>query len=188
MRDVTKLAAATALAIIIAGPVIAQGALVGTDRLNDRIEEIEDDVNTDLARGEDTERFGPNGVPQGWRGSVALTFSAATGNTDTVDLAAAGRLTYGIGDWAHTVGLAAEYGESGGVQNEEKFFATYESAYHFAPRTYGFGLARYEYDGFATNEHDAFFGGGLGYRIVNTPDVIPTCAKPDSRLGIPFSS
>ncbi len=171
MHNATKLAAATALAVILSGPTFAQGTLIGTEALDERIEDIQDEAARDLARGEDAERFGPNGVPQGWRGSVALTASAATGNTDTVDLSAAGRLTYGIGDWSHTVGLAFEYGEANGVQNEEEFFATYEGNRYFTPEFYAFGVGRYEYDGFATNEHDVFFGAGPGYRIVNTENA-----------------
>ena len=171
MRNTTKISAITALAMILSGPAFAQGALVGTEALNDRIEDIQDAANEDLARGEDAERFGPNGVAQGWRGSIALTGSAATGNTDTVDVSAAGRLTYGVGDWAHSFGLAFEYGEANGAQNEEEFFATYEGVRYFSPEFYGFGLARYEYDGFATNEHDMFIGAGPGYRFVNTEDA-----------------
>lgn len=171
MHNTKSLLATAALVAALAGPALSQGRLVGTEALDERITDIERDAARELARGEDAQRFGPNGVPQGWRGSVALTFSAASGNSDNVDLAAGGRLTYGVGNWAHSFGLAAEYGESSGVKNEEEFFATYESAYYFNPRVYGFGIGRYEYDGFATNEHDLFFGAGPGIRIVNTDNV-----------------
>ncbi len=169
--NISKLATATALAAVLAAPAFAQGRLIGTEALDDQIEEIERDVSTDLARGEDAQRFGPYNVPQGWRGSVALTGSASTGNTDVGDVSAAGRLTFGHGPYSHTFGLAFEYGEANGVKNEEKFFAIYEGSRYFTPEFYAFGVGRYEYDGFATNEHDAFIGVGPGYRVVNSENV-----------------
>lgn len=168
MQTIYRLAAATALATVLAGPAFSQAALIGTEALDDRIDDIRDDVEEDLARGEDDERFSGNRVPQGWRGSAALTASAASGNTDTGKLQAAGRLTYGINDWSHTVGLAVEYNEANGVKNEERFFSVYEGNRYFSPEFYAFGVARYEYNGFATNEHDAFIGFGPGYRVINT--------------------
>lgn len=171
MNTIAKLATVSALALIVAAPATAQGRIIGIEALDDRIEDIERDAATELARGDDPARFGPNNVAQGFRGSLALTASAATGNTDTGELSAAGRLTYGVGPWSHSFGLAAEYGEANGVQNEEKFFATYEASRYFTPEFYVFGVGRYEYDGFATNRHDAFLGAGPGYRIINTDSV-----------------
>lgn len=171
MNKVVNIATVSALALLVAAPVMAQGRIIGSEALDDRIDEIERDANTELNRGEDAARFGENGVLQGFRGSIALTASAATGNSDTGELSAAGRLTYGIGPWSHSFGVAAEYGEANGVQNEEKFFATYEASRSFSPEFYVFGVGRYEYDGFATNRNDAFLGFGPGYRIVNTEQL-----------------
>ncbi|MCG6904240.1 MAG: DUF481 domain-containing protein [Rhodobacter sp.] len=171
MNKIAQFATVSVLALLVAAPAMAQSRIIGSEALDDRIDEIERDVNTDLARGEDAARFNDLGVVQGFRGSFALTASAASGNSDTGELSAAGRLSYGVGPWNHSIGLAAEYGESGGVQNEEKFFATYEANRSFTPQFYMFGVGRYEYDGFATNRHDAFLGFGPGYRIVNSESV-----------------
>jgi putative salt-induced outer membrane protein len=171
MRKVTILTTVSALALLLASPLIAQDRLVGTTALNDRIDNITDDVNEDLARGDDAARFGENGVEQGFRGSIALQASGASGNTDTGDLSGAGRLTYGVGDWSHSAGFAVEYGETNGVKSEEKFFGTYEASRYFTPSFYAFGIGRYEYDGFATNKVDAFLGFGPGYRLINTSDM-----------------
>ncbi len=171
MKKIAKFASISALALSVALPALAQGTLIGTDALNERIEDIELDVREELARGEDAERFSPLGVAQGWNGSLALQASAATGNTDTGEVSLAGRLTYGVGEWNHTFGFAGEYGEANGVKNEEKFFATYEGSRYFTETVYAFGVGRYEYDGFATNEHDVFFGAGPGVRVVNTDTV-----------------
>lgn len=168
MKNIFKLASVSVLALLIAGPVLAQGDIIGSTVLEDRIEEIERETATELARGEDAERFGPLGVKQGWNGSLALIGSATTGNTDSGEISLAGRLTYGTGKFIHTFAFAGEYGEANGVQNEEKFFGTYEASRYFTEEFYLFGVGRYEYDGFATNEHDAFLGFGPGYRVVNT--------------------
>lgn len=171
MKNVSKLAAVSVLALLAAAPVMAQGALIGVDAIDDRIVDIERDANKDLARGDDSQRFGPLGVVQGFRGSFALTGSAATGNSDTAEVALGGRINYGVNEWNHSFGIAANYGEASGVRNEEKFFVAYEASRYFTPEFYAFGIGRYQYDGFATNEHDAFLGFGPGYRIINTPTV-----------------
>lgn len=64
MNKAFKFAAVSALALIVASPAVAQSAVTGITGLNERIDDIESDVRTDLARGEDTQRFGPLGVPQ----------------------------------------------------------------------------------------------------------------------------
>ena len=164
-------AAATALALLLSSPALAQATLVGTEALDDRIDDINRDVAEDLARGDDNARFGPFGVAQGFRGSIAATAAATSGNTDTGDLSLAGRLTYGAGAWTHSMGVAAEYGRDGGVDNKKDLFATYEANRYFSDRFYAFGIGRYQYDGFSSTEHDAFLGFGPGVRLVNTPNI-----------------
>lgn len=176
MNTLMKFATVSALALMVAAPAMAQNRITGVEALNDQIDDITDDVNEDIARGADADRFGPNGVAQGWRGSFALSASGTNGNTETGEVSGAGRLTYGIGDWNHLMGFAAEYGESNGIKSEEKFFATYEGSRYFTPQLYAFGVARYQYDGYLTDgtgaeldgsETDAFLGFGPGYRVLN---------------------
>lgn len=167
---------ASVLALTIALPAAAQTALSqstlrGVEALDDRIDDITDAALEDLDRQEDSVRFGPLGVVQGLRGSAALSASAASGNTDTGDLSFAGRMNYGQGPWSHSFGFAGEFGESNGVRSEEQIFATYEGSRYFTPEIYVFGTGRFEYDGFATNERDAFIGFGPGYRVVNTDQM-----------------
>ncbi|KIN61137.1 Salt-stress induced outer membrane protein [Sulfitobacter noctilucae] len=179
MNSLLKLATVSALALIVAVPAIAQTAITGIEGLNDRIDDITEDVNDDLTDGDDAERFGPNGVVQGWRGSFALSASGTSGNTDNGELSAAGRLTYGVGEWNHLIGFAAEYGEANGVKSEETFFATYEGSRYFTEQLYAFGIARVEYNGFQVDANgnefegetlDGFLGFGPGYRVLNKPD------------------
>lgn len=52
--------AASVLALLVAAPVLAQGAIVGVEDLDDRIDDIQEDVDDDLAEGSDKDRFGTN--------------------------------------------------------------------------------------------------------------------------------
>jgi putative salt-induced outer membrane protein len=156
-----------ALLLGASGLAFAQATdLTGVRGLDDRIDDIRDDVDDDLAEADDPLRYNINGVPQGWRGSIALRAAGTDGNTETADFSLGGRLTYGVGDWSHSFGVAAEYGESDGDTDQEEIFATYEGLRAFGPRVYAFGTGRFEYDDFDTVERDAFLGAGLGYRIL----------------------
>ncbi|WP_376870505.1 YdiY family protein [Albirhodobacter sp. R86504] len=179
MNTFMKLATASALAIVAGAPLYAQQRALGIEDLNDQIDDIAEIATDDIADGQDAERYGANGVEQGWGGSFALSASGTNGNTDNGELSGAGRLTYGMGDWSHLVGFAVEYGEANGEKNEEKFFGTYEGSRYFTPELYAFGLARYQYDGYLTDsdgngidgsETDAFLGFGPGYRVLNQPN------------------
>lgn len=171
MKKFLQIASASAIATALAAPVFAQADIIGNTELDNRISDIERDAQRDLDRGVDAARFGENGVPQGLRGSLALSGSVASGNTDTGDVSLAGRMTYGVGSFNNTFGFAAEYGEANGVKDEEEFFAIYEGSRYFTPEFYVFGVGRFEYDAFDTNRRDAFIGFGPGYRIINTPDM-----------------
>lgn len=163
--------AASILALVVAGSVSAQGALVGIEDLDERIEDIQDDVSDEFARGEDSERFGPNQFAQGWTGDVSLGLAATTGNTDTFDLSFGGRARYGNGPWNHTFGFAGEFANDNGVKNKEEIYATYDVNRYLNESFYVFGLGSVTYDGFGSNKWDAFLGVGPGYRIINTADT-----------------
>lgn len=160
---------ASVLTLLVASPVIAQGALVGVDSLDDRIDDIQEDVTDDLNRTKTRDRLS-NQYAQGWTGSVALGFSATSGNTDTADLDLAGRFRYGNGPWNHTIGFAAEFAEDNGDRNKEEFYTTYDVNRYFSENAYIFGLASARYDNFDSNKIDAFAGFGPGYRVINQPN------------------
>ncbi|MHA6347709.1 DUF481 domain-containing protein [Roseivivax sp. CAU 1761] len=171
MKNVMRLAGVSASALLLAAPAFAQGALVGIEALDDRIEDIEEDVAEDMREGDDPSRFGSNQYAQGWTGSVSLGFSGTTGNTDTADLSFAGRFRYGAGPWNHTFGFAGEFAEDNDVRNKEEVFATYDVNRYFSENFYLFGLGSARYDDFSTNEWDVFLGAGPGYRVINEPNV-----------------
>ena len=167
----TKLAAASAVALLISSPAFAQGALVGTEALDERIDAIQTSVEDEFAKSEDSQRFGSNQYTQGWTGSVSVGMTATTGNTTTSDLSIGGRFNYGAGDWNHTLGFAGEYGKESGIAVKEEAYATYDANRYFSEQFYMFGLASVRYDAFGSNEWDAFVGVGPGYRIINNENV-----------------
>lgn len=169
-----RLASVSALALAVALPattVAAQQKLVGIEALDDKIDDLQEDINDDLAKGEDSARFGNNQYAQGWAGSVALGLTASSGNSDTSDLTVAGRFRLGAGDWNHTIGFAAEYSESNSTKSKNRVFGTYDANRYLTDSFYLFGMASASYDEFATNRYDHFIGVGPGYRFVNTPDM-----------------
>ncbi|MCR8725822.1 DUF481 domain-containing protein [Frigidibacter sp. ROC022] len=171
MNNIAKMASVSALALITAAPVHAQAVLVGTDALDERIDDIQSDVEEELAKGEDDARFGGNQYAQGWSGGLSLGFAATSGNTDTADLSLGGRFRYGAGPWNHTFGFAVEFADDNGVRNKEEAFVVYDANRYFSDSFYVFGIGSVHYDAFATNEYDAFLGFGPGYRVVNTETV-----------------
>ncbi len=167
MIKLSNIAVASVLAMTLASPVLAQSTVTGIKDLNDRIDDIQTDVKDDMDLGTDAERFGPLGVPQGWRGSLVFSTSSTDGNTNTREAALGARLTYGVGSWTHLFGVAAEYGRENGVVSSEDFFATYEANRYFTETFYVFGLGRYQYDGVGGTEHEGFLGVGPGVRVIN---------------------
>lgn len=161
---------ASVLALVVAAPVFAQGALVGIDALDDQIDDIQDAAVDEIDEGQDSQRYGPNQFAQGWTGNIALGFSATSGNTDTTDLDLAGRFRYGNGPWNHTFGFAAEVSEENSVRSKEKVYATYDVNRYLNDQFYVFALGSLRYDDFNSYRWDAFFGVGPGVRVINKED------------------
>jgi putative salt-induced outer membrane protein len=171
MQNFIRFAGVSALALVAGAPVYSQGALVGVEALDERIEDIEENIAEEMREGDDPDRFRTNQYAQGWTGSVSLGFAATSGNTDTADLSVAGRVRYGVGPWNHTVGFAGEFAEDNDTRNKEEVYATYDVNRYFNEDFYVFGLGSARYDNFSTNEWDVFIGAGPGYRIINQPNL-----------------
>ena len=167
MTSKILLIAASAVALGFgAGATVAQANLVGIQALEDRIKAVEDAVEDDFEDAEDAARFGNPQFAPGLTTSVAMTFAGKTGNTDTQDFAAAGRMRYNVGQWSHTLGFGLEFGESNKVKNKENVFAVYDANYYINDKFYVFGLGRVERDSFPDRK-EAFLGFGPGVRIIN---------------------
>jgi putative salt-induced outer membrane protein len=167
-----RTATATAIALTALGvtPALAQNIFTGVERVDERIEDIEQDT-ADVMDPGDARRFGLGRTPQGFAGSMSLSADADIGNTESFDVAVAARMTYGAGPFTNYFGLGLLYGESEGTRDQAEFFAVYDGLYDFGNQFYVFGTGRYEFDDFGPYKHDAFVGVGPGYRIFNDDDL-----------------
>lgn len=175
MKKLLTAAALAAATSISANTAYAQGELLGTDALDDRIDDIEEAVQDDMARAEDSARFGNPEFRQGLSGSASLGYTGQSGNSESNELTLGVRLRHASGNFVQTLGMALDYTDVEGDSTKEDVFGVYDGNYYFNDRLYGFVLGRVQSDGLAElatdTRTDAFLGFGPGYRVINTPDM-----------------
>lgn len=176
MYTLFKAGGISAVALVLAtSTALAQGTLVGTTTLNDRIDDIQTAAADDLAKAEDAARFGNPEFRPGLTGSASLTYTGTSGNTDTQDFALGTRLRFAKGQWVQTLGMALDFSEAAGAKTKHDVFGVYDADYYFTDKFYGFVLGRVQSDGLAKTAAetatDAFVGVGPGYRIINTANA-----------------
>lgn len=184
MKQISRIAGISALAMLMGGSAaIAQTTLTGVRDVTDRIEDIEEDVQDDLARAEDSARFGNPEYRPGLSGSASLGYSGKTGNNESQELTLGARLRYAQGPMVQTLSMAIDYAEADNQSTKEDVFGVYDMNYYFNDNFYGFVLGRVVTDGLADEvvpdggtladnvQRDAFLGFGPGYRIVNQDDM-----------------
>ena len=210
MKTLTLLTGTAAILTALSAPAFAQTQIAsgadasGVSAIDDSITDIEDNVSDSFDRAVDSDRFGPADRRQGLFGTMSLSYSGATGNTDTQDLAVAGRVNYNQGQFAQSVGLSIEFGENdNGDKDQEEANAIYDAQYYFNDSLYAFALGRISQNGLVDGERDsdaqsdedfaaefsdlrrdAFLGFGPGYRILNTPE---TTWRVQAGVGVRYS-
>ena len=171
MRKTTELFAAASAMALVATSALAQAELIGTEALDDRIEDIEEVTEEEFEEAQDEARFGFGAYPPGFSGSLSASGFLTGGNTDTFNAALGGRIRYGAGPTNLSFGVAAFYGEDDGDEDENNVFVTLDGNRYLNDRVYLFGIGFYEYDDFGALEHDLFLGAGPGVRLYNTPQL-----------------
>jgi len=176
MKKLSNTAGGAILAVLLGTTAsMAQGTLTGYDALDDRIDDISDNVRDDLNRSNDESRFGNPEYRPGLSGSASLSYSGKTGNNESQEFSAGARLRFAQGQIVQTIGVALDFADDNGVTTKEDVFGVYDLNYYFDERLYGFVLGRVETDGLASlttdTATDAFIGVGPGYRIINSPDI-----------------
>lgn len=170
-----KTGALAAVFSMVAATGMAQNTLTGVSTLDERIDDIDRAIQTDLDRANDTYRNGAPEFRDGMSGSASLGFAGKTGAIDSDELSIGARLRFANGPLVQNLGLVIDRAETGGVVGKEDAFAIYDANYFFDDSFYGFVLGRVKYDGLATKagqiQTDAFIGIGPGVRLINTPDV-----------------
>lgn len=155
-----------ALIAALAASAASAQSLVGRDsiaedRNEDLLEAIEDDAEREL------DRFGNEGRPQGFDGSVAVRAIASNGNTDSLDIGIGSDLNYVWGPNGIELQLNYAYGEDDGEKTEESLFYSLEYTRDFNPVVFGFAKLQASVDEFSDFETDTFLSLGAGYRIFN---------------------
>lgn len=171
----STLGIATLSMVLIGSSAFAQTLVTGTRALDDRIDTITEDVQTELDLSNDASRFGNPEYRPGMSGSASLGYSGKAGNNESQEFSAGARLRFAQGPMVQSIGLALDFADVAGTKTKEDIFAVYDANYYFNDKFYGFALGRVESDGLAATagdtQTDAFVGFGPGYRIVNTPDM-----------------
>lgn len=176
MKTMSTVAGGAVIALLLGATAsMAQGVLIGTDTLDDRLDDIEENVQDDFERSQDVSRFGNPEFRPGLSGSASLSYTGNTGTSEGQEFTAGARLRFAQGQLVQTIGVALDFAEDEGVKTSEDVFGVYDANYYFDDRFYGFVLGRIESNGLATLasevKTDAFVGVGPGYRIINTPDM-----------------
>lgn len=101
----------------------------------------------------------------GWSGEGSFSASTSSGNTETTQLGLGVDMDYERGRWTFGFTGSADYGETDGVETQNKYLVSGTADAQIRDRLFGFGQAQYEANEFSGYEHRIFVGGGLGYDI-----------------------
>ena len=160
-----------AIAAIIASSASAQN-LIGRDTVagdlnEDLIEAIEDDAEREL------DRFGNEGRPDGFTGSVALRGIAQSGNTESVTIGIGTDMNYVFGPNGIELQLNYAYSDDDDSASEESLFYGLEYTRDLNPQFFGFAKVQGSADSAtdAQYETDTFVSFGAGYRVFNDDNI-----------------
>ena len=162
---------ALAISAIIAGQATAQDLLgrdtVAGDLNEDLVEAIEDDAEREL------DRFGNEGRPDGFTGSVALRGIANSGNSESLNVGIGSDLNYVWGPNGIALQLNYSYTDDDDSAPEEALFYGLEYTRDFSPRLFGFAKIQGSVDDATDAEYrsDTFVNFGAGYRVYNTSEL-----------------
>ena len=107
----------------------------------------------------------------GWSGQGEAGGFISTGNTRNRGVAVGLSLTKESRSWKHALRGIVDYQEDNGVASRERYFAGYEGNWKFSSRAYALLALSWERDrftGFSSRFTQAI---GLGYRVVDTPNL-----------------
>ncbi|SFR36446.1 putative salt-induced outer membrane protein [Yoonia tamlensis] len=157
--------AATVATSVSAQELIGRDTIAG-DRNEDLLQAIEDDAEREL------DRFGNEGRPQGFTGSVALRGIIQSGNTNTTNVGIGTDMNYVFGPNGIELQLNYAYSDDDDTAAEESLFYGLEYTRDFSPQLFGFAKVQGSADSAtdAAFETDTFVSFGAGYRVFNDAD------------------
>ena len=123
----STLGIATLSMALIGSSAFAQTLVTGTRALDDRIDTITEDVQTELDLSNDASRFGNPEYRPGMSGSASLGYSGKTGNNESQEFSAGARLRFAQGPMVQSIGLALDFADVAGTKTKEDIFAVYDA-------------------------------------------------------------
>jgi len=106
-----------------------------------------------------------------WTGKGEFGAFRATGNSSNSGATTSLSLTRTGVDWTHKLTGRAEFQRNNGVTSRERYFLAYEPNYKISDRLFLYGLAQYERDRFQGFSGRYAVSGGLGYQIIDKPNL-----------------
>lgn len=160
---------AGAVASLLSTTAFAQTSVLADSAVDDRIENLSDDINNDLVR--DDSPFGNSGRAIGFDGALALSGSATSGNTDNTSLGLGVDLGYYDGTNGYKLQLSYQYADTDGTVSDDSLLYDLEYTRDFNPSYFGFAKLQGSVDSFPLDTSDNFAGVGVGYRVYDTRDL-----------------
>jgi len=107
--------------------------------------------------------------PRGWFGEGALSYTSASGNTDSENLNASLNINRESPLWKHKAAIESLRAEADGVTSSDSLVFTQRSQYTLSRKSYAFGQLRHENDDFAAFTYRTSVTVGAGTRLLNNP-------------------
>lgn len=125
-----------------------------------------------------------------WNGTLSVSASFATGNSDTRSFVLLGDANKTEGLLTHLVDVGYLFGSSGGDTSTNRIFGSYQLNRSFADglyglddRFYGFAVGSAVIDELGAFREDFYGGAGIGYEVINTLDTQWTT---DASIGLRY--
>jgi putative salt-induced outer membrane protein len=106
-----------------------------------------------------------------WKGKGEAGIVFARGNTDADTINLKLGASDQVGDWKHSLELAALRASTGGVKSADRYAAGWQSDYAISKKSFWFGGLRYENDKFSGFDYQASLSTGYGYKFYDTDKV-----------------
>lgn len=106
-----------------------------------------------------------------WKGQGEAGGYLTTGNTKNSGIALGLNLNREGLNWRHAVFATADFQKTDGVKSRERYLVGGKVDYKFSKRAYAYGLGQWERDPFLGYSSRLSASGGVGYRVIDEPDM-----------------
>jgi putative salt-induced outer membrane protein len=111
------------------------------------------------------------GLFEQWHGKGEIGASVSTGNSRDTGVTLALTLERKGIDWQHKLRGRLDYQRSNGLTSREQYLFAYEPRYQIKADLFAYGFAQYEHDKLQGLASRYSASGGLGYQLVDRPDL-----------------